>query len=57
MSRACGTQGEKSNAYTALAGKPERQRPLGRSRRRWKDNIIKNLGEIEWGDMEWIELA
>jgi hypothetical protein len=27
------------NAYTILVGKPEGKRPLGRPRRRWKDNI------------------
>jgi hypothetical protein len=31
--------GEKSNAYSVLVGKPEGKRPLGRSRRRWEDNI------------------
>jgi hypothetical protein len=31
--------GEKKNAYRILAGKPERQRPLGRPRRTWLDNI------------------
>jgi hypothetical protein len=27
------------NAYRILVGKPEGKRPLGRSRRRWVDNI------------------
>jgi hypothetical protein len=27
-------------------GKPERKRPLGRPRRRWKNNIKMNLKEI-----------
>jgi hypothetical protein len=39
-------------------GKPERQRPLGRPRRRWEDNIKMYLQEEEWGGgMDWIELA
>jgi hypothetical protein len=38
-------------------GKPDRKRPLGRSRRRWVDNIKKNLREIGWDGMDWIELA
>jgi hypothetical protein len=46
MGRACSTQGKKSNAYTVLAGKPEGQRPLGRPRSRWKDNIKMDLDEI-----------
>jgi len=31
--------GEKRGAYRILVGKPEGRRPLGRSRRRWVDNI------------------
>ena len=27
------------NAYTVLVGKPEGKRPLGRTRRRWEENI------------------
>jgi hypothetical protein len=38
-------------------GKPEGKRPLGRPRRRWKDNIRMDLREIGWGGMEWIDLA
>jgi hypothetical protein len=38
-------------------GKPEEKRPLGRPRRRWEDNSKMDLGEIEWGDMDWIHLA
>jgi hypothetical protein len=48
---------EKRNAYTLLAGKPKGKRPLGRPRRRWADNIWMNLGEVGWGDMDWIGLA
>jgi hypothetical protein len=49
--------GEKRNAYRILVGKPERNRPLARARRRWVDNIKMDLREIEWGDMDWIDLA
>jgi hypothetical protein len=38
---------EKRNAYRALVGKPERQRLLRRSRRRWKYNIKVDLKEID----------
>jgi hypothetical protein len=31
--------GEIRNACKILAGKPERKRPLGRSRHRWEDNL------------------
>jgi hypothetical protein len=49
--------GEKRNAYRILVGKPERERPLGRLRRRWVDNIRMDLREIGWGGKEWIDLA
>jgi hypothetical protein len=49
--------GEKRNAYGLLVGKPEGKRPLGRPRRRWVDNIRIDLGEIGWGDVDWIGLA
>jgi hypothetical protein len=38
-------------------GKPERKRPLGRPRRGWVDNIRMDLGEVEWYDVDWIDLA
>jgi hypothetical protein len=38
-------------------GKPEGKRPLGRSRRRWEDNIKMDLREIGWGGMDWIDLG
>jgi hypothetical protein len=31
--------------------------PLGRPRRRWEDNIKMDLQEVEWGDMDWIDMA
>jgi hypothetical protein len=39
--------GKKKNAYRILVGKPERKKPLGRSRRRWVYNIKMNLREIK----------
>jgi hypothetical protein len=38
-------------------GKPAGKKPLGRPRRRWEDDIRMDLREIEWGDMDWIDLA
>jgi hypothetical protein len=49
--------GEKRNAYRLLVGEPEGKTPLERSRRRWVNNIRMNLGEMGWGDMDWIDLA
>jgi hypothetical protein len=45
MSRACSTY-EKRNACRILVGKPEGNRPLGRPRRRWVNNIKMDLSEI-----------
>jgi hypothetical protein len=39
-----------------LVGKHERNRPLGRPRRRWED-IRMDLREIGWEDMDWMHLG
>jgi hypothetical protein len=40
-----------------LVGKPEGRRPLGRSRRRWVNNIRRDLVAVGWGDVDWIGLT
>jgi hypothetical protein len=45
------------NAYRLLVRNPEGKRPLGRPRCRWVDNIRMDLGEVGWGDVDWICLA
>jgi hypothetical protein len=57
MGGSCSTNGEKRNAYTLLVEKPEGKRPIGRPRRRWVDNIRMDLGEVGWGNVDWIGLA
>jgi hypothetical protein len=42
---------EKRDAYRLLVGNPEGNRPLGRPRRRWVDNIRMDLGEVGWGEL------
>jgi hypothetical protein len=49
--------GERRGVYMGLVEKPEGKRPLGRSRRRWEDNIKIYLQELGCGGMDWIELA
>jgi hypothetical protein len=49
--------GEKRNVYRLLVGKPEEQRPLGRPRRRWIENINIDLLEIGVSAVDWIVLA
>jgi hypothetical protein len=48
---------EKRNAYRLLVGKSDGKRPLGRRRGRWVDNIRMDLGEVGWGDVDWIGLT
>jgi hypothetical protein len=47
---------ERRGVYRVLVGKPEGKRPLGRPRRRWKNNIKMDLQEVGRG-IDWIELA
>jgi hypothetical protein len=49
--------GEKRNVYKLLVGKPEGERPLGRPRCRWIDNIKMDLLEIGLNVVDWIGLA
>jgi transcription termination factor 2 len=49
--------GEVRGAYNILVGRPEGRRPLGKPRRRWKDNIKMDLREIGFEDVDWIHLA
>jgi hypothetical protein len=57
MGRACSTNGEKRNPYRILVGNPEGKRPLGRTRRKWVDNMEMVLREIVWDDIDWIDMA
>jgi hypothetical protein len=45
------------NAYKILVGKHEGKRPLGRSRRRWEDNIRMDDRKIGWKVVDWIHLS
>ena len=45
------------NAYRVLVGKPESNRPLGRPRRKWEDNIKMDLREVGCDARGWIALA
>jgi hypothetical protein len=49
--------GEKRNACRILVGKPEGNRPLGRPRRKWVDNIKMDLRETGWHGIDWINVA
>ena len=43
------TYGERRLAYSALVGRPEVNRPLGRPRSRWENNVKIELHEVGWG--------
>jgi hypothetical protein len=43
--------GEGRGAYRVLVGRPEGRRPLGRPRRKWKDNIKMYPQEVGWGTL------
>jgi hypothetical protein len=51
--------GEGRGVYRVLVGKPEGKRPLGRPRRRWKNNTKMDLQEVECGGygLGWAGLA
>ena len=49
--------GEGRGVHRVLVGKPEGKRPLGRPRRRWKDNIKIDLQEVGGGIGDWVKLA
>jgi hypothetical protein len=53
MGRACGTYDRRNKKHAGMCGKPERIRPLGRPRRRWKDCIQIILNE--WNETLWTE--
>jgi hypothetical protein len=49
--------GENRNVFRLLVGKAEGNRPLGRPRCRWIDNIKMDLSEIGLNVVDWIGLA
>jgi hypothetical protein len=49
--------GEGRGVYRVLVGRPEGERPLGRPRRRWEDNIKMDLREIRIDGANLIQLA
>jgi len=57
MGRACSTYREGRGAYRILVGEPYRNKPLGRPRRRWEDNIKMDLQEVGCEGMDWIDMA
>ena len=48
---------EGGSAFNILTGEPTENRPLGRPRRRWEDNIRMDLEEIGINAGNWVDLA
>ena len=57
MGGACSTYGEMRGVYKVLLRRHEGKRPVGRTRRRWVDNIRMDLQEVGCWYMDWIRLA
>ena len=46
---------EGRSAFKILTGKPTGKRPLGRPRRRWEDNIRRDLEDIAINEGNWVD--
>jgi hypothetical protein len=57
MSGSCSTKGGEEERVQVICGKARGKEPLGRPRRRWVNNIRMDLGEVGWGDVDWIGLV
>ena len=53
--------GDRRGFYRVLVGKPEGNRPLGREKRRWEDNIKVDLQEVGcgggWTGSSWLRIG
>ena len=49
--------GESRGVYWVLVGKLEGKSPIGRTRRRWEDNIKMDLKEMGCEVLDWIVVA
>jgi len=49
--------GENRVVSRVLVRKPEGNRPFGKPRLSWEDNIKMDLQEVECVGMDWIEMA
>jgi hypothetical protein len=47
---------EERKMYRVLVEKPKGKKPVGRPRGRLENAIRMDLGEIVWGNVEWIHL-
>ena len=57
MGGACSAYGGEERRIQGFVGKPEGKKPLGRSRRRWEDDIKMDLQKVSCGGRDLIQLA
>jgi hypothetical protein len=53
----CGTHGGGEGVYRVLVGRPEDERPMGRPRYTWEDNIKMDHRGTGINDANWIQLV
>ena len=46
---------ERIDTFWDLMGKPDGKKPLGRPRRRWKDNIKVHIQEVGRDDVDYVD--
>jgi hypothetical protein len=57
MGGACGACGGGKRGARVVGGTPEGERPLGRPRRGWENNIKMDVQEVGGGPGDWMEMA
>ena len=57
MGGACGMYERQERAYRILVGRPDKKKTLGGPTHRWEDNINMDLQDVQWGGINWIDLA
>jgi hypothetical protein len=57
MGEACSAYGLEESLIQGFGGETRGNEPIGRRRRRWKNNIEMDIQEVGCGGMDWIELA
>jgi len=48
---------DRGTAHRFMVGRPEEKSPLGRPTRRWEEYIKMELQDVEFGGVDWTELA
>jgi hypothetical protein len=57
MGGSCSTNGGEEERIWVIGGKAKEKETTRKTKTMWVDNIRMDLGELEWGDVDWIRLA